>query len=163
MKLVVSNLYFHIISSVHSVTPSDLFSSFFRTLDSNSIFKMKYIILLFLLLTTRLHLYHAMSHTDSSCYLNDTNAEEILTKFFNDAYAGAHPCMLIENWDVSNVKDMSHWFEHKATFNHDISRWCVAQVTSMAYMFRNASSFNGDLSNWAVSKLSVSFPSRHVP
>ena len=136
MELVVSNLYFRIISSVsHSVIGplSDLFSSFFRTLDSNSIFKMKYIILLFLLLTTRLHLYHAMSHTDSSCYLNDTNAEEILTKFFNDAYAGAHPCMLIENWDVSNVTNMKQMFIYATSFNQDIGNWDVSNLFWLVY------------------------------
>lgn len=83
----------------------------------------------------------------------------------------------IEDWNVSNVKDMSGMFKytpinhnlnkwnvskvenmHKmflgaVTFNSDISKWNVSQVEDMLSMFANALSFNQDISKWNVSKV----------
>ena len=39
----------------------------------------------------------------------------------------------IENWDVSEVTDISHLFSSKATFNSDLSSWDVSRVTIMSY------------------------------
>lgn len=82
----------------------------------------------------------------------------------------------IEDWNVSNVKDMSHMFEYAVrfnqdigswntenvkdmnrmflktvNFNQDISRWNVSNVEDMFCMFENAESFNQDISNWDIS------------
>ena len=37
----------------------------------------------------------------------------------------------IENWDVSDVTDLSFLFYNKATFNLDLSGWVVSSVTTM--------------------------------
>ena len=41
----------------------------------------------------------------------------------------------INNWDVSNVTDMSGLFKNKTTFNSNISNWNVSNVTNMSEMF----------------------------
>tara|TARA_B110000285_G_scaffold42579_1_gene47214 strand:+ start:6321 stop:8375 length:2055 start_codon:yes stop_codon:yes gene_type:complete len=56
----------------------------------------------------------------------------------------------ISKWDVSNVTDMRGMFQFAASFNQDISQWNVSNVTDMAVMFQAADSFNQDLSNWDV-------------
>ncbi len=57
----------------------------------------------------------------------------------------------IENWDVSNVKDMHDMFAY-SEFNQDISSWDVSNVENMEYMFAG-SDFNQDISNWDVSNV----------
>lgn len=57
----------------------------------------------------------------------------------------------ISNWNVSNVKNMSHIFYH-SDFNQDISNWDVSNVENMYAMFIY-SKFNGDISNWDVSNV----------
>ena len=37
----------------------------------------------------------------------------------------------IENWDMSEVTDMSYLFENKTSFNPDVSKWVVSSVTTM--------------------------------
>ncbi len=48
------------------------------------------------------------------------------------------------NWNVSNITDMSNLFEC-SNFNDDISNWNVSNVTNMNNMF-SYSQFNGDIS-----------------
>ena len=52
------------------------------------------------------------------------------------------------NWDTSNVNNMSAIFLNNAVFNQDISGWNTANVTNMANMFQSASAFNQDISGW---------------
>jgi surface protein len=59
----------------------------------------------------------------------------------------------IDNWDVSNVKNMAHMFHGASAFNQDISRWDVSNVTSMHAMFAFAGTFNRDIANWDVSNV----------
>ena len=56
----------------------------------------------------------------------------------------------IENWDVSNVDNMSCMFLYARKFNGDISSWNVSNVKNMQGMFAFASNFNQDISNWNV-------------
>ena len=58
----------------------------------------------------------------------------------------------IDNWDVSNVTDMSNMFE-TAIFNQPIGNWDVSSVTNMSYMFEHYSAFNQDIGNWDVSSV----------
>ena len=44
----------------------------------------------------------------------------------------------IENWDVSNVTDMSQMFYKVKKFNADISRWDVRNVEYMDFIFYKA-------------------------
>ena len=57
----------------------------------------------------------------------------------------------IDDWDVSNVKDMSYMFAESVIFGQDLSKWTVSNVLDMSYMF-NRSTFSGDISNWNIEK-----------
>ena len=59
----------------------------------------------------------------------------------------------VSNWDVSNVKDMSHMFCVAILFNSDISNWDVSNVKDMSNMFNSTIEFNGDISDWDVSNV----------
>ena len=59
----------------------------------------------------------------------------------------------IEDWDVSNVKDMSYMFAGCSTFNCDLSKWNVSSVEKMGSMFKGCIKFNSDLSHWDVSSV----------
>ena len=59
----------------------------------------------------------------------------------------------LEDWDVSNVKDMSGMFEECEKFNCDLSNWDVSSVKDMTAMFSGCEKFNCDLSKWDVSSV----------
>ena len=59
----------------------------------------------------------------------------------------------LEDWDVSNVKDMFCMFWGCKKFNSDLSKWDVSNVENMRYMFKECEKFSSDLSNWDVSKV----------
>ena len=45
----------------------------------------------------------------------------------------------IEDWDVSQVTDMSYLFDQKQTCNPDITKWNVSGVLEMQFMVRGNS------------------------
>ena len=54
----------------------------------------------------------------------------------------------VEDWDVSFITDMSHWFassDKVCDFNEDISKWDVSSVTNMDLMFDCNTEFNQPL------------------
>ena len=51
----------------------------------------------------------------------------------------------IENWDTSNVTDMSHLFENKTEFNENISKWNTSNVVNFTSMFEGATSMNSNV------------------
>ena len=57
----------------------------------------------------------------------------------------------LNNWNVSNVTDMSRMFEEASSFNQPLNNWDVSNVTDMRRMFNGARSFNQPLNNWNVS------------
>ena len=59
----------------------------------------------------------------------------------------------LEDWDVSNVKDMYGMFEECEKFNCDLSNWDVSSVKDMTAMFSGCEKFNCDLSKWDVSSV----------
>ena len=61
----------------------------------------------------------------------------------------------ISQWDVSNVRDMSHMFYNtKLQTVGNLSRWNVSNVESMAYMFANCNKLKSiDISNWNTKSL----------
>ena len=59
----------------------------------------------------------------------------------------------LNNWDVSNVKDMSFMFNSAEEFDQEIGNWDVSNVLNMHSMFRGAASFNQPLNNWNVGKV----------
>lgn len=61
----------------------------------------------------------------------------------------------IEEWDTSNVENMSRMFENHKTFNHPISSWDTSSVEDMSYMFLNCEKFNQSLDGWDVSSVTT--------
>ena len=59
----------------------------------------------------------------------------------------------IENWDVSNVKDMSGMFWRATWFKGNLNNWNVSNVDNMSRMFRGTSTFDSHLNNWNVSNV----------
>ena len=59
----------------------------------------------------------------------------------------------LEDWDVSNVKNMECMFWDCKKFNSDLSNWDVSGVKNMAGMFEECEKFNCDLSKWDVSNV----------
>ena len=59
----------------------------------------------------------------------------------------------INDWNVSNVTDMSHMFNNATSFNQNINNWNVSNVINMYYMFNRAHVFNKALNNWDVSNV----------
>ena len=56
----------------------------------------------------------------------------------------------IENWDVSNVTNMSSLFANAHSFNQPLNKWNVSNVRYMGGMFEYAESFNQPLNKWNV-------------
>jgi len=61
----------------------------------------------------------------------------------------------ISRWNTSSATKMNHTFSDATSFNQDLSGWDVSKVTDMDGMFSGATSFNQDLSGWDVSKVTV--------
>ena len=61
----------------------------------------------------------------------------------------------INDWDVSNVTNMSAMFQGATLFNQNLSSWDTSNVDNMSGMFGNASSFNQDISSWDVSSVRI--------
>ncbi|MFD2434034.1 BspA family leucine-rich repeat surface protein [Mesonia maritima] len=59
----------------------------------------------------------------------------------------------LNNWNVSNVTTIDHMFMNASSFNQDLNNWDVSNVTDMRYLFEGASSFNQPLANWDVSSV----------
>ena len=63
----------------------------------------------------------------------------------------------ISNWNTSEVLDMRASFASTTAFNQDISNWDTSKVVDMSYMFDSAIAFNQDISNWDTSKVVTMF------
>ncbi len=63
----------------------------------------------------------------------------------------------MNEWDVSNITDMSYLFSYINNFNEDIGDWDVSNVTNMESMFSHCPSFNNNnsdsIKNWNVSNV----------
>lgn len=59
----------------------------------------------------------------------------------------------INQWDVSNVDDMTNMFNWATQFNANISNWNTGKVRIMTRMFAEAEAFNQDISNWNTSNV----------
>ena len=58
----------------------------------------------------------------------------------------------LNNWNVSNVTDMSSMFRNASSFNQPLNNWNVLNVTDMSCMLDGAKSFNHQLYIWDTSK-----------
>ena len=90
--------------------------------------------------------------------LTDATFAQAITDLLAQDPNGDHnlaPYGKIQDWDVSQVTDMSEAFKGKSSFNGDISSWDVSNVTNMKSMFENATAFNQDINSWVVSKVTT--------
>ena len=84
--------------------------------------------------------------------INDWDTSEVtdMSTLFLHAHEFNSP---IGNWDVSNVKSMFGMFREALLFNQDIGNWNVGNVIDVSFMFCEATSFNHNISNWDVSNV----------
>ncbi len=87
----------------------------------------------------------------ASFNLTNDNIKTFVYNYINENHI--HNLPNINEWDVSNVTDMSSLFHDYADFNEDISNWDVSNVTNMEGMFAIATSFNQSLRKWNVSNV----------
>ena len=81
------------------------------------------------------------------------NLKDAIELWVNDKNQAKENYGDINNWDVSQIKDMSDLFYWDVEFNEDLNNWDVSNVTNMKNMFWNCYDFNQDLSNWDVSNV----------
>ncbi len=59
----------------------------------------------------------------------------------------------LNNWNVSKVKNMSGMFQAAIKFNQPLDKWDTSNVKTMSFMFNYAKSFNQNINNWNISKV----------
>ncbi len=90
----------------------------------------------------------------------DINATDILnlegTTNLYEAFRSADDLITVpsmNDWDTSEVTNMSGMFSYTNKFNQNISGWNTSKVTDMSNMFNRAYEFNHTLNNWDTSKV----------
>ena len=86
---------------------------------------------------------------------NNDTIREAVNLWCDERYIARTRYGSIENWDVSEVSDMSELFKDKPFFNDSIATWNVSNVTVMSRMFQNAREFNQELDVWDVVNVTV--------
>lgn len=81
---------------------------------------------------------------------NLSNVTTANRTFYNSA---VETVQNINDWDVSNIEDMSFMFYSALEFDQDISGWDVSNVKTMEQMFSSALKFNQDISGWNMSSV----------
>jgi surface protein len=59
----------------------------------------------------------------------------------------------INQWDFSQITDLSGMFDGALNFNQDISGWDTSSVVNMSRLFHSAASFNSSLDGWDTSSV----------
>lgn len=59
----------------------------------------------------------------------------------------------INEWDTSNITNMSAMFFNATSFNQSLNNWNTSSVLYMDSMFEGATAFNGSISGWNVSNV----------
>ncbi|WP_375583664.1 MBG domain-containing protein [Cyclobacterium xiamenense] len=85
--------------------------------------------------------------------INEWNTSNVtdMSRMFEGAFTFNQD---ISNWDVGNVTNMFNMFYEAYAFDQDISSWNTSNVTNMTFMFREATSFNQDISSWNTANVS---------
>ena len=85
-------------------------------------------------------------------FINDWDTSEVtdMSELFLNAHEFNSP---IGNWDVSKVENMNGMFWSANSFNQPIGNWDVSNVTNMKSMFATATSFNQPIGDWDVSNV----------
>ena len=82
------------------------------------------------------------------------NKKELMqaVKYYcQDKDKGIEKYGIINDWDVSEITDMSYLFGNCNNFNEPINNWDVSNVVDMEGMFWKCYNFNQSLNNWNVS------------
>jgi surface protein len=85
-------------------------------------------------------------------YFNDWDVSNVtnMSEMFLELVTFNQP---LNDWDVSNVTNMSNMFNGAEKFNQPLNDWDVSSVTDMNKMFWYAYKFNGDIGDWNVSNV----------
>jgi len=57
------------------------------------------------------------------------------------------------NWNISNIKRISHMFNGAISFNQTIGSWTMSNVTYIHNMFQGATAFNQPIDSWDLSNV----------
>ena len=85
--------------------------------------------------------------------LSNKTIREAVEDWVSDSIQASLKWGPIEDWDTSQVTDMSRMFYEATSFSADLSRWDVRRVTNMKGMFCEAPSFSANLSQWDVRRV----------
>jgi hypothetical protein len=80
--------------------------------------------------------------------LNNSTIREAVNDWFLCRYDANLKWGPIDQWDTSQVTDMSKLFDGRTCFSADLSKWNTGNVTDMSDMFACAFCFSSDLSQW---------------
>jgi surface protein len=87
-----------------------------------------------------------------SIAITNKNIKTLVNKYIKQIPNTTVPAN-INDWDVSDVTDMSNLFSGKETFNQPLDKWNVSGVTNMEAMFSQCDLFNQPLDSWDVSRV----------
>ena len=103
------------------------------------------------LITDMSYLFHKSERKDFEGIEDwDTSNVEDMSFMFFWAINFNHT---LNNWNVSNVRNMSGMFQAAMKFNQPLYKWNTSNVKTMSFMFNYAKSFNQNINNWNVSKV----------
>ena len=82
--------------------------------------------------------------------INDGNFHNLITFYLENKQKLPRDLreLLLNNWDVSKVTNMSNTFNLRKTFNEYIGDWDVRNVINMSKMFYGCATFNQPLDGW---------------
>ena len=89
-----------------------------------------------------------------NCDLSDWKLPKITSLYLTFYKCSNFTGTGLENWDVSNINDMSYAFTGCKLLNCDLSHWDVSNVSHMEYAFKECESLDCDLGSWDVSNVS---------
>ncbi len=89
---------------------------------------------------------HSLKANETMDQWNMSNVEDLSYMFYQATSFNQN----IGSWDLSNVSEINDMFHWASTFNQDIGNWRFPKVTSLDSMFQRATNFNGDISDWEV-------------
>ena len=90
-----------------------------------------------------------------SVIINDDNIKQLVKNYITNKSALPTNLanVLIGDWDVIQVTNMTELFSNFNDFNEPLNNWKVSNVTNMSGMFADCTNFNQELNSWTVSQV----------